>query len=225
MSGPAKVTSIDVLQTLATALQRFRCEATAAMEGVDLETQRAMDWMQYDCKQYWAREARRSEEAIAQARLQLKQARSARKVADHEPICVIEERALKRALHRQETVRQKIEAVARWTRDLDAAINHVQRKRIQFLCWLDSDIPKGIAALNRMSASLESYISLETPADPGILAVEQKAPSVDSNALPLGGVTKTCDAGTAEPVQPAVQPVPTPQPDAERHDSREETRT
>ena len=164
MSGPARVTSIDVLQTLATALQRFRSEAASAVEDADVETHRAMGWMQYDCKEYWAREVRRSEEAVAQARLQLKQARTARKVAGHDPICVDEERALKRAQRRQETARQKVEAVRRWTRSVETAIHHVQRSRIRFLGWLDTDLAQAIAALNRMSASLESYTSLEAPA-------------------------------------------------------------
>jgi hypothetical protein len=214
MSGPAKVTSIDVLQTLAAALQRFRSEAAGAMESIDIETHRAMGWMQYDCKEYWKREAHRGDEAVSQARLQLKQARSARKVADHEPICVIEERALKRALRRQDMVRRKLEAVQRWTRSLDTAINHIQRTRIHFLGWLDSDLSKAVAALNRMSDSLEGYVSLETPVGSGILAAGQE-PLTNTDIKPMSD----------EAAQPALPSTLSPRTDAENHCPREETRT
>jgi hypothetical protein len=209
MSGPARVTSIDVLQTLATALQRFRSEAAAAMEDAELETHRAMQWMQYDCKEYWAREVRRSEEAVTQARLQLKQARSARKVAGHDPICIDEERALKRAQHRQETARRKVEAVRQWTRSVETAIHHVQRSRIRLLGWLDTDLTKAVAALNRMSGSLESYISIEAPAGSGILAADRGPATVEEQATTEGPTQKN-DGGRRATGTEVLQESPLP---------------
>ena len=83
MSGFARVTSIDALQTVDGALQRFRAEAAAALDELDINVRRAQEWIQHDRKDYWAHEMRRSEEAVTQARLALRQAKLSRRIADH----------------------------------------------------------------------------------------------------------------------------------------------
>ena len=56
MSRFARVTSIDVLQTLAAALQKFRGEAAGALDDLDIEIRRALEWIHHDRKEYWAQE-------------------------------------------------------------------------------------------------------------------------------------------------------------------------
>jgi hypothetical protein len=163
MSRSARVTSIDVLPTLAAAIQKFRADAAGALDELELETRRALEWIRHDRKTYWTHELRRRSEAVAQARVQLQQARTFRSVVGHEPACIDEKRALERAQRRYSTAQQKIEAVRHWTRAIDHAVNEYQRDRVQFLAWLEGDLAKATAALNRMTASLESYISLATP--------------------------------------------------------------
>jgi hypothetical protein len=89
----------------------------------------------------------------------------------------------------------------------------VQRSRIRFLGWLDTDLAQAIAALNRMSASLESYTTLEAPAGSsplpsgggqpvrqsplpsgegqGVRAESPDAPGPHPNPLPEGEGTET----------------------------------
>ncbi len=164
MSRSARVTSIDALQTTAVALKRFRSDAASALDELDLQARRVVSWIHHDRKDYWAHELRRSEDAVATAKVQLIQARSMRRVAGHETECVDERRALARAQRRQEIAMRKVEAVRRHTRAVDHAVDVFQRTRIQFLSWLEGDLEQADAALKRMSASLESYISLGAPA-------------------------------------------------------------
>ena len=163
MSGYARVRSIDVLQITAAAVQKFRGDAARVLDEIDIEARRAEGWIHHDRKEYWARELRRSEDAVTQARLQLQQARTTRRVADRDPACDEEKRILARAIRRHETAQRKVAAVQRWTRAVDHAIDEYQRVRIQFQAWLEGDLVKGVAALDRMSASLESYTSLGAP--------------------------------------------------------------
>ena len=93
----------------------------------------ARGWIHHDRKDYWERELRRSEDAVTQARVQLQQARTSRRVADHEPACDEEKRALARAKRRHETAQRKVEAVRRWTRAIEHAVDEYQRDRLQFL--------------------------------------------------------------------------------------------
>ena len=166
MSGPARVTSIDVLPLLAAGLAKFRGEAQGALDDLTIETRRILEWIHHDRKEYWQRELHRAYEHLNQARLQLQQARTVRRVGDHEPACIDEKRAVERAKRRVETAHQKIEAVRHWTNVVDRAVDDFQRIRTQFAAWLEIELPRAVAALNQMSESLVSYISTEAPTDP-----------------------------------------------------------
>src|SRR5664279_4214184 len=111
MGRSARVTSIGVLQTTAGALQRFRGESAGALDDLDIEVRRVLEWIHHDREEYWAQELRRSYEGASQARLQLQQARMSRQIAGHEPACVDEKRAMERAKRRLETAEQKVQAV------------------------------------------------------------------------------------------------------------------
>ncbi len=164
MARSAKVTSIDTLPLVAAALQKFRGESAVALDDLEIELRRIVEWIHHDRKQYWTKERDRAYENLSQARLQLQQARVSRRIGDHEPACVDEKRAVARAKRRLETAYQKVDEVRRWTVLIDRAVDDFQRNRTQFATWLDTDLQRAVAALNQMSESLVSYISLEAPA-------------------------------------------------------------
>ena len=164
MGGAARVTSIGVLDTMAVAMQRFRTEAAGVLDELQIQMQRALEWIRHDRKDYWADELRRSWEGLSAARIQLQQAQVSRRIAGHEPACTDEKRALERAKRRLETAEQKVQAVKHWTQVIERAVDEFQQSRTQFATWLDTDLVQAVAALERMSASLESYTSLGTPA-------------------------------------------------------------
>lgn len=164
MGGSARVVSIDVLQTMAGALQRFRSDAAGSLEDLDMELRHALEWIRHDRKDYWAHEVQRGYEAVTQARLQLQQARIMRRVDDREPSCIDEKRALEKAKRRLEVAQQKVEAVQHWIYAIDRAIDEFRRSRTKFTTWLETDLSRAVSELNRMSGSLETYVSLEAPA-------------------------------------------------------------
>ncbi len=164
MARSAKVTSLDALPLLAAALQKFRGESAAALDDLEIELRRINEWIHHERKTYWTKQRDRAYEALNQARLQLQQAKISRRVGDREPACVEEKRAVTKAKRRLELAREKIEAVRRWTVTIDRAMDDFQRGRTRFAAWLETDLQRGVAELNRMSESLVYYISLETPA-------------------------------------------------------------
>ncbi len=167
MGRAARVTSIGVLDTTVVAMQRFRAEAAGVLEELQVQMQRALEWIRHDRKDYWADELRRSWEGVSAARIQLQQAQVSRRIAGREPACIDEKRALERAKRRQETAKQKVQAVKHWTQVLERAADEFQQSRTQFATWLDTDLVEAVAALKRMSVSLESYTSLAGPAVSG----------------------------------------------------------
>jgi hypothetical protein len=166
MSPSARVTSIDALPLLAAALQKFRGEAANAVDDIEGEVRRALEWIHHDRKDYWALEARRAHEGLNQARLNLQQAMTMRRIADRAPSCIDEKRALERAKRRLETAQQKIMAVRHWETALDRVADDLRRSRTQFDAWLDVDVSRAVAALNDMSESLVAYITTTAPDAP-----------------------------------------------------------
>ena len=188
MSRSARVTSIDALPLLAAALQKFRSEGAGAADDVAGEVRHALEWIHHDRKDHWTTELRRAEDALSQARVQLQQAMAVRRVADRTPSCVDEKRAVERAKRRADIARRKLDAVRHWSIVLERAADDFRRSQMQFATWIDIDVARGVAALNKMSESLVTYISMkgpedemlevgEKPAEPPATTAEAEAPA------------------------------------------------
>jgi len=195
MARSAKVTSIDALQTFAGALRRFGHVASSALEELELELQRAVDWIQEDRKSYWKHELHRGWEQVAEARVNLQRAQTIRRMVDREPSCVDERRALEKARRRARIAEEKVERARHWSRMVERAVNEYRGSAGKLAGWLETDLPQGLALLGRMSEALESYVRLESSgestvadaaaiadeADPQPAAVEEASAEPDSD--------------------------------------------
>jgi len=148
---------------MAAAIDVFRTEAMAALDGLDMDIRRALEWIHGDRREHWNHEVRRGWDRITQARLQLHQARTARRVDDHEPDCADEKKALARAQRRLETAQEKVEAVRHCARAIDEAVHDYRGARVPLVSWLESEAPKALAVLRRMMDNLDRYVALQAP--------------------------------------------------------------
>ncbi len=155
------------MREMAAAVDAFRSEAIAALEGLDMDLRHALDWIHVDRREHWNGEVRRGWDRITQARIQLQQARTVRRIGDHEPACPDEKKALSRAQRRLETAQQKVEAVRRCARAIDEAVNDYRGARTPLAAWLESEAPKAIAVLHRMMDQLETYVAIQAPSERG----------------------------------------------------------
>jgi hypothetical protein len=165
MVRPASVKSIAALQEMTAAMNCFQDNATSAMDDLEMEVRRALEWIGHDCREYWKQEVRKARDAVTEARIQLENARAFRRVADEKKSFIDEKKALERAKRRLEAAESKVAAVAHWAQTIDRAVYEFRGCRSQFVNWLESDFPKGVAALGRMITVLESYVRLGVPAD------------------------------------------------------------
>jgi hypothetical protein len=188
MGRSARVTSIEMLPLLSAALQKFRAEGVAAMDDLEIELRRAIEWVQHDRRDYWTHELRRAQEALTQAKLKLQQARMVKRIGDHEPACSDEKRAVEKAKRRVEIAQRKVEAVRHWSMAIEKAADDFRRVRSQFIIWMEVDISRASASLNQMSETLVNYISMEMPTDseePAAEAVEEaKEPAAEDGSVP-----------------------------------------
>jgi hypothetical protein len=166
--GRARLTRIDAVREMAAAVDAFRNEAIAALEGLDMDIRRALEWIHGDRREHWDHEVRRGWDRITQARLQLQQARTVRRVGDHEPACPDEKKALDRAKRRLETAQQKVEAVRHSARAIDEAVDDYRGAKTPLASWLESEALKAIAALRRMMDNLDTYVAMQAPSSAAI---------------------------------------------------------
>jgi len=164
MGRSAKLTSIDAVEILAGALQRFGEDATNALDDLNLEVRRAIEWMQEDRRVFWKQEVRRNNEKVAEAKLNLQQTRTFHRAAGREPSCYDEKKALERANRRLRASEQKTELVRQWSRTIQRAVDEYTASISQLARWLEADLPRAQVTLGRLSAALESYLSLQSAA-------------------------------------------------------------
>jgi hypothetical protein len=165
MGQPARVKSIDALQAMSAALVCFHDDASSAMDDLEMEIRRALEWIGQDCRQYWKEELRRSRDGVTEARLQLENARMFRRIAEEHGSFVEEKKALERAKRRMQIAESKVEAIPHWAMMIERAVNEYRASRSQFANWLEGEFPRAVAALSRMISDLEAYVRLATPTD------------------------------------------------------------
>jgi hypothetical protein len=100
-------------------------------------------------------------------------------VADRDPSCVDEKRALERARRRVETAQRKIAAVHHWAMAIERAADDFRRARTQFATWLDIDLAQAIVTLNQMSEALVTYITMKSP--DGAVESPEESPAATSD--------------------------------------------
>jgi hypothetical protein len=160
MANPAQVKSIDSLQSMTAALECFHADVAAALDELDMESRRAMQWIGDDCRQYWRQEVRRSTERVVEAKLALEHAQMFRGGDGRQASCIEEKKILEREKRRLQLAESKVEAIKHWVSTIDRAMNEYRAVRCQFANWLECDFPKAVAVMGRMVAALETYVRL-----------------------------------------------------------------
>ena len=212
--GQARLTRIDAAEEMAAAVDAFRNEANAAIESLDMEIRRALEWIHHERHDYWNHQVRRGWERITEARIQLQQAMTGRRIGDHDPACIDEKKALARAKQRLEIAQHKVEAVRHCTREVDRAVDEYRGARTPLSIWLESEVPKALASLRRMMDNLEEYLALHGPG--GGLADAATAANAANGA---GGAPARQDAGDTLPTLQVDAGEATTQPAAEADDA------
>jgi hypothetical protein len=226
MGRGARVTSVDAVQAMAVAIERFNADARGALDDLQMEIRRVLEWIHHDRREFWSQAVRRGWEQVSEARVQLHQAITARTIGDHQPSCVDEKKTLERAKRRLDVALEKVEAVRHWSGAIDHAVNEYRASCSQLANWLDADVPRALASLRQITATLESYLALATPPDMTAAWTESLASPLprgegcdDSSPLPPGEgqgeggspSAPVSETGTPQPTAEPSPPAPLPE--------------
>jgi hypothetical protein len=163
MSQQADVKSIDILAFLKGAFASFAHETGQAVAEVEIQGQRAVDWITVDRAAHWKAEVRRMNEVVNKALKDLEHCRTFKKVGDNTPSCIEEKKALDKARQRLARAEEKAEAVRRWTPVVQQQFREAGVRLVRFREVIDVDCPRAMAQLERMLKALDAYREVASP--------------------------------------------------------------
>jgi hypothetical protein len=169
MNAGAGVTSFTVLHDWYAALTEFRSDAQDALTSLSLALQHADAWLD-EQQQHWRRQIRACEEAVTQAKTELR----TRQIPDafgHPVDCTVQEKNLRLAKARLEEAEERLAAVRRWMLRLPREVCDTYTGPAGHLAsFLDGELPSGLALLTRQLNALEQYANLRADTVPASAA-------------------------------------------------------
>ena len=178
MSDQADVKSLDTLAFVKGAFAAFAHEANQAVSGIEIQGQRAVEWITVDRAAFWKAEIRRAADLVNKAIKDLEHCRTFKKVGDNTPSCVEEKKALDKARRQLETAERKAEAVRRWTPVVQQQFRETCVRLVRFREVIDVDCPRAMAQLEKMLKALDAYQNATSPAAAAAAAADTGGQSV-----------------------------------------------
>jgi hypothetical protein len=188
MSTQAEVKSIDTLAFVKAALATFAHETGQALAEVEMQGQRAVDWITVDQAAYWKAEVRRAADNVNKAIKDLEYCRAFKKVGDNQPSCTEEKKALEKARRRLEYAERKAEIVRRWTPSVQQQFRETCVRLVRFREVIEIDCPRAMGRLEQMLRSLDAYTHTVGPRSADAAASSPTGPTM---ARPIDEPTPT----------------------------------
>lgn len=161
MATPAHVTSIAALRDFKNDLLIFSEEAGEAIVGADMEIRRTFDYVQDQIK-HWQREVIKREREVGEAKVALNRKKIER-IFGRKPDVTEEEKAYRKARMRHEEAEQRVAKLRRWAPILQHAVTEYEGPARQLATFLEVNLEKCVAQLERGIDALEEYVRVGTP--------------------------------------------------------------
>jgi hypothetical protein len=166
MTDGAGVNSLAVLRDWYAALVEFRTDAQNALSETAQAIQCVDSWLD-EQEKYWHKQVRLSEDAVIQAKTELR-TRQFATLSGERPDCTVQEQALRQAKARLEFSEDRLKNVRRWMKRLPTETRDNYDGPVHQLdFFLDGDLPRGLALLSRQLTALEQYANLRAPSTSG----------------------------------------------------------
>ena len=162
MRDPARVHSIDVLESYSYALATFGEEVTTVLADLGMSVNRAIQWIEQDQPAYWQEQLRRAERDVQEARLNLERKQMFR-IGDFEPACHEEKAILLATKQRHRRAQEKLAKCRYWGRKMEQEFMDYKAAVAPLAAWVAIEIPKGRAVLRRMRRALTAYVNAHPP--------------------------------------------------------------
>jgi hypothetical protein len=203
MPRTARIQSVDAVKTLTVALRSYEEDATTAVADLDLQVNRILEWVVHERKEYWGQRLRRDSERLSEARINLQRRRALFGGDGLGHSCHDEQKAVDLAKRRFDLAETKSQAVRRWRHVIERELLEFRATVNQLAGFLQVDMPRAKALLERMSRALEHYLAVEAaaesvpPPDWGTLLQETAGVAGQADAAASAGPGQQPAAGQA----------------------------
>lgn len=158
----ANVRDIESLQSFRAALIKFADELASVLDGIQIEIQRSVAWIEQDRPFYWNVQSRKAYDQVANTRTALTTCQM-RTVAGRRPSCIEEKVAYDKAKRRLQHCQDQIKHVQSWATKLRRESDEFRGRLAPLQRLLEGDIPKMVGLLERMMTILEAYAEVARP--------------------------------------------------------------
>ena len=175
MQDAADVRSLEALRDMHTSMCVFRTDAMESLSSIELAIRRAQDWIA-EQSQFWQRAIRACEDEVFQAKMELSQ-RKYPGYSGRPPDTTVQEENLRKAKAKLAHAQEKLEITRKWAIKFPNQVSEAyEEPGRQLMATLESDLPKGLAMLERRVIALEEYIALKAPPAPKDVAAPPPPP-------------------------------------------------
>ena len=158
----AHLDSPEILKQFRSQVVEFESVSRQALDGVRADIQKVTEWLRREQLARWARELRKREEEVAEARSRYAQERHGGRYT-RKPGCYDERKALEKAQRAKAEAEAKIRAVKRWVARLEQDATKLLQPCQSFSVELDSRVPRALNRLDSMLDNLDVYLRAQPP--------------------------------------------------------------
>ena len=156
-ANAAHVASLDALRGFRAALVRFAADLEAALVALELEARRPVEWIEGDRSRIRPQQVRKAGELVSEARLAVERC-EVRVSSEDARYCYDERKASEKAKRRLQLAEERTQSVRRWRVQMHKEAEAFQTQIARLKQYLENDLVKALAALDRILAALDEYV-------------------------------------------------------------------
>ena len=172
MATQVRVTSLDALEALRSALIIFLTKSRRSLDDARDDARRTRSWIQHDQRFHWEGQVRQRQKKLDQVEQELLSA----KLSGLRDNLVFQQNAVRKAKAALVEAEEKLRAVKRWARDFDNAADPLLKRLEGLRQYLDFELPNAITYLVQAQRTLDAYTEGPAPE-----AATVAPPPADSN--------------------------------------------
>ena len=159
MTNQVRLTSIDALEALRSALIIFLTKSRRSLDDARDDVRRTRSWIQHDQRFHWEGQVRQRQKKLDQAEQELLSA----KLSGLRDNLVFQQNAVRKARAALVEAEEKLRTVKRWSRDFDNAADPLVKRLEGLRQYLDFELPDAIAYLVQAQRTLDAYTEGPAP--------------------------------------------------------------
>ena len=161
MPDLVKVEDLEVFRLFRAALVKFSQNSMQALTGADSQISRTRTRLEGELPTLWQMQLRKRMEAANRARDAVRQKKLYKDFNGQTKSAIEEEKALAKCMAAVEEAQRRLESISRWRPRLEKASDMYRGGVSPLTRNIEGDIPRAIALLDRLAASLEQYVQME----------------------------------------------------------------